>query len=50
MGSRPLGRHWTVKDLLDVLPVVFCEQITAEQRGQLRKAGDGASGSILNAR
>ena len=37
--------HWTVKDLLDVLPVVFHEQITPEQWDQLRKAGEGASGT-----
>ena len=48
----PLAEHncgdWTVKDLLDVLPVVFYEQITPEQLDQLRKAGKGASGQIVN--
>jgi hypothetical protein len=48
----PLAEHncgdWTVKDLLDVLPVVFREQITPEQWEQLRKAGAGASGRIVN--
>jgi hypothetical protein len=38
----------TVRDLLDVLPKVFHEQITPEQWEQLRSAGEGASGSILN--
>jgi len=48
----PLAEHncgdWTVKDLLRVLPVVFHEQLTREQWDQLRKAGEGASGHIVN--
>jgi hypothetical protein len=48
----PLVEHncgdWTVKDLLDVLPVVFHEQLTKDQREELRAAGEGASGQIVN--
>jgi hypothetical protein len=38
----------TVKDLLDLLPKVFHEQLTPEQCDQLHNAGEGASGRILN--
>ncbi len=48
----PLAEHnlgdWTVKDLLRALPVVFHEQVTQEQWDLLRKAGEGASGRIVN--
>jgi hypothetical protein len=48
----PLAEHncgdWTVNDLLRVLPVVFHEQVTREQLERLRKAGEGASGQIVN--
>jgi hypothetical protein len=48
----PLAEHncgdWTVKDLLDVLPSVFHEQVTREQWKELRKAGEGASGQLVN--
>jgi len=48
----PLAEHncgdWTVKDLLDALPVVFYEQVTPEQLDQLLKAGEGARGQIVN--
>ena len=48
----PLADHncgdWTVKDLLSVLPAVFYEQVTQEQWNQLGKAGEGASGHIVN--
>jgi hypothetical protein len=48
----PLAEHncgdWTVKDLLRVVPAVFHEQVTREQWDQLGKAGDGASGQIVN--
>jgi len=48
----PLADHncgdWTVKDLLSVLPAVFHEQVTQAQWEQIRSAGEGASGSILN--
>jgi hypothetical protein len=48
----PLADHncgdWTVDDLLRVLPAVFHEQLTREQWDQLRKAGEGATGKIVN--
>jgi hypothetical protein len=48
----PLADHncgdWTVKDLLRALPPVFHEQWTRAQLNQLRKAGEGASGTIIN--
>jgi hypothetical protein len=48
----PLAEHncgdWTVNDLLRVLPAVFHEQLTREQGDRLRKAGEGASGQIVN--
>lgn len=48
----PLAEHncgdWTLKDLLGLLPVVFHEQLTQGQWAQLRKAGEGASGRIVN--
>jgi hypothetical protein len=33
--------------LLDVLPVVFHEQLTKDQREELRAAGEGARGQIV---
>jgi hypothetical protein len=39
---------WTVNDLLRLLPVLFPEQMTQEQFDRLRKAGEGASGTIVN--
>jgi hypothetical protein len=48
----PLAEHncgdWTVEDLLRVLPTVFHEQITREQWDQIRKAGEGASATVVN--
>jgi hypothetical protein len=48
---KPLAEHcgdWTVKMLLDALPVVFHEQITEEQWDRLGKAGEGATAQSLN--
>ena len=48
----PLAQHncgdWTVKGLLDVLPVVFYEQLGRKQMDEFRQAGNGASGRIVN--
>ncbi len=48
----PLAEHncgdWTVNDLLRVLPVAFHEQVTREQWDQICKAGEGATGTIVN--
>jgi hypothetical protein len=48
----PLAEHncgdWTVQELLDVLPVVFYEQLTEEHWNKLRKAGHGARSQLIN--